>query len=89
LNSIPLTVTIRATSLSLAKRQLRYSVKGTKAGFIKYGLDVQEEQLKAVPPMSVFKKEFGVESTGNEGVLTTIRNDGTFEERNVKTASGD
>ncbi|TFK55837.1 NAD-P-binding protein [Heliocybe sulcata] len=46
--SHPLTVILRAAILSARAPQLRYVVRGTKGTFLKYGLDVQEDQIKAM-----------------------------------------
>ncbi|EPQ59911.1 hypothetical protein GLOTRDRAFT_27456, partial [Gloeophyllum trabeum ATCC 11539] len=42
----PLTVILRASILSARSPQLRFVVRGTKGTFVKYGLDVQEDQIK-------------------------------------------
>jgi len=68
-STIPLHVILRASSTSLLKNQLRFSVKGTKASWTKYGVDPQEDQLKLHPPLSVNAKEFGVEKKELEGML--------------------
>ena len=44
---VPLLVKCSGSCLSLVSPQLRFSIKGTEAAFIKHGLDVQEDQLKA------------------------------------------
>ncbi|THH12375.1 hypothetical protein EW145_g32 [Phellinidium pouzarii] len=46
-------VILRANILSVRDAQLRFVVRGTKGSFVKYGLDVQEDQLKTMPfPLS-------------------------------------
>ncbi|KZT20776.1 NAD-P-binding protein [Neolentinus lepideus HHB14362 ss-1] len=47
-SSHPLTVILRAAILSVRAPQLRYVVRGTRGTFIKYGLDVQEDQIKVM-----------------------------------------
>jgi predicted dehydrogenase len=84
---IPLIVTIRSASLSLLERQLRFTVKGTKATWVKFGLDTQEDQLKLVPPMSTTHADYGVEPKENEGTLTTEEG-GLVRSRTVPTEKG-
>lgn len=61
--SLPLLATARASILSRVNPQLRFTVKGTDASFIKHGIDVQEDQLKAniaspnLPGFAVESKE--------------------------------
>lgn len=87
-NTVPLTVTLRGASISLLKRQLRFAVRGTKASFVKYGIDPQEDQLKLNPPMSLDDEQYGVEPEGDSGVLTTLKN-GSAHEATVPTKKGD
>ena len=56
----PLTANLRAHTLSVRSPQPRYIVRGTKGTFTKFGVDVQEEQLKALSN-AIFKTEFGRE----------------------------
>lgn len=42
------TTILRGTSLSVHTPQLRYVVRGTSGTFTKYGVDPQEDQLKAI-----------------------------------------
>jgi len=90
-STIPLIVTIRSASLSAMSPQLRFTVKGTKGSWVKYGLDVQEDQLKLEPPMGTEDELFGVESVQNEGVLTVVdaAAPGGFRKESVKTETGD
>jgi hypothetical protein len=44
----PLTAILRGHILSVRSQQLRYVVRGTKGAFEKYGVDVQEDQLKVI-----------------------------------------
>ncbi|KAL7411658.1 NAD binding Rossmann fold oxidoreductase [Mrakia frigida] len=44
---LPLIATVQGSILSLVAPQLRFSIKGTNAAFVKHGLDVQEDQLIA------------------------------------------
>ena len=77
-SKIPLHVIIRSGSISLLKKQLRFSVKGTKASWTKYGIDPQEDQLK-LDPMSINAHGFGVEDEEFEGVLVTEEGDEVVE----------
>ncbi|KAF8531446.1 ABC transporter [Trichophaea hybrida] len=58
-----------ASITSLCERQVRFVVRGTKAGWEKWGLDLQEDQTKE--GMKVEDEEFGVEKEGEWGVITT------------------
>jgi len=62
-------VKLSATTTSLCKRQMRYVVRGVKAGYNKYGLDPQENQTKG--GMGPAKAGFGVETEKEWGTLTT------------------
>ncbi|KAF8317861.1 putative NAD binding Rossmann fold oxidoreductase [Clavulina sp. PMI_390] len=88
-NSLPITVTISSATLSLRQPQLRFLVRGTKASWVKYGLDVQEDQLKLTPPMDVNDAAFAVEPTSLEGTLTVLSDHGDMEEKKVPTEKGD
>jgi len=48
----PFTAILRAHPLSARAPQLRFLVRGQKGSYIKYGVDVQEEQLKALSSSS-------------------------------------
>lgn len=67
---LPLIATARASILSLVSPQLRFTVKGTDASFVKSGIDIQEDQLKA-DGLAPTKSNFGIESTALEGTLYT------------------
>jgi predicted dehydrogenase len=58
-----------SSSLMIKDFEPRYSIHGTKGSFIKYGLDSQEDHLKAgyLPGM----QGFGAEAPENDGKLTT------------------
>lgn len=60
-SSLPLTVIISSSSLSLSKPQLRFTFKGTKGSFVKYGMDVQGDQLRMTPLMDFQDERFAVE----------------------------
>ena len=61
-----LKVTLRA-SLLVPEQSPRYIIHGTKGSFIKYGLDVQEDHLKA--GMQPFEMGFGIEPIEHEGTI--------------------
>ncbi|EJU01577.1 NADP-binding protein [Dacryopinax primogenitus] len=86
---LPLTIIIRGGILSLLNPQLRYVVKGTKAGWVKHGLDVQEPQLRRPVLMSLSDPEFGVEPKELEGTLTTVDANGAMKSEKTPTEKGD
>lgn len=57
--------------LSHVTPQLRYTIKGTSASFVKHGLDIQEDQLKAGAHSAVSQSDFGVEPASLAGQLYT------------------
>ncbi|WP_337042523.1 Gfo/Idh/MocA family oxidoreductase [Emticicia sp. 17c] len=70
-----LKVTLKS-SLLVREEGPRYVLHGTKGSFVKYGLDVQEDNLKAglMPGM----EGFGVESKANSGLLNAEINGVSF-----------
>jgi len=64
-------VTAKAGVMSVESQQLRYWIRGTKGSFLKYHLDVQEDQLKA--GLKPGDEGFGVEDKSMSGQLTTLR----------------
>ncbi|RYU96344.1 Gfo/Idh/MocA family oxidoreductase [Emticicia agri] len=70
-----LKVTLKS-SLLVREEGPRYVIHGTKGSFVKYGLDVQEDNLKAglMPGM----EGFGVESKANSGILNAEINGVSF-----------
>lgn len=69
----PLTAILRAHILSVRSPQLRFSVRGDKGTFIKYGLDVQEDQLKAMPgPEAIFEQGYGREPEAIHGTVENL-----------------
>ncbi|KAG8218796.1 hypothetical protein J3R82DRAFT_4471 [Butyriboletus roseoflavus] len=74
----PFTVLLRSHILSAKALQLRYVVRGTKGVFTKYGLDTQEEQLKAMPTVSsIFAPGYGQEPQEIYGTVENIAPDNT------------
>ncbi|RDB22861.1 putative oxidoreductase C26H5.09c [Hypsizygus marmoreus] len=72
----PLTVILRAHILSVRSSQLRYVVRGTQGTYTKYGLDVQEDQLKVIPtPQGILQEQYGREPETIWGTLETLEPD--------------
>ncbi len=80
-----LKVTLKA-SLLVREDSPRYIIYGTKGSYVKYGIDVQEDHLKA--GMLPQDAGFGIESASNSGILNTEFNGITFR-GNVETQKGD
>jgi predicted dehydrogenase len=72
-------VTAKAGVLSVETDQLRYWVRGSKASFKKYHLDVQEDQLKA--GLKPGDKGFGIESDDRSGTLVLLAGDKPVEKK--------
>ncbi|KAG8934221.1 hypothetical protein FRC02_010391 [Tulasnella sp. 418] len=87
-SSIPLTVTVRSGSLSLLDPQLRFAIRGTKASFVKYGLDPQEDQRKKNPPTPLTDPSFGIESEEYQGTLSSLDLEGKVVKRKIATETG-
>ncbi|KAG6378870.1 hypothetical protein JVT61DRAFT_13150 [Boletus reticuloceps] len=72
----PFTVLLRSHILSAKASQLRYTVRGTEGVFTKYGLDTQEEQLKAMPTVrDIFAAGYGEEPQEIYGTVENIATD--------------
>jgi predicted dehydrogenase len=67
-----LVVTAKAGVISLATKQLRFWARGTQGSYLKYHLDIQEDQLKA--GLKPGDEGFGIEPLGNAGTLTVLKN---------------
>jgi scyllo-inositol 2-dehydrogenase (NADP+) len=79
-----LKVTLRS-SLMVREESPRYIIHGSKGSFVKYGIDVQEDQLKVgMMPMDIC---FGVESIEQWGTLYTEKDAVPFKEK-IKTEKG-
>jgi scyllo-inositol 2-dehydrogenase (NADP+) len=79
-----LKVTLRS-SLMVREDSPRYIIHGTKGSFLKYGIDVQEDQLKAgMTPMDI---GFGVEQIEKAGTLYTEKDGLPFTEK-IETEKG-
>ena len=62
----PLTTTIKAHSLSLRNPQLKFLVRGDNGTFVKYGIDVQEDQVSANGLSAFDLIEYGLDSNDAE-----------------------
>lgn len=71
------TVILRGAILSVKSPQLRYIARGTTGTFTKYGVDPQEDQLKAIKaPSDIFASAaYGQEPEELYGVLENQRGD--------------
>ncbi len=77
---------ILRSSLLVREETPRYIIHGTKGSFIKYGIDVQEDHLKAgIMPQN---SEFGYETVHYRGILNTEIN-GVTVRGTVETERGD
>ncbi|KAH0587310.1 hypothetical protein J132_09482 [Termitomyces sp. J132] len=73
----PFTAILRGHILSIRSSQLRYIVRGTQGTYVKYGVDIQEEQLKVIPsPGAVREDAYGKEPESIWGTLENIADDG-------------
>jgi hypothetical protein len=72
----PVTVIARAQLLSVRTLQPRYVVLGTKGSYVKYGVDVQEDQLKVIAsPKDIHESNYGVEPESIWGTLEFLEAD--------------
>ncbi|KAF9011227.1 hypothetical protein BDQ17DRAFT_1397125 [Cyathus striatus] len=72
-STYPLTVILKEQILSVRSPQLRYIVKGEKGTYVKYGIDVQEGQLKVMSNVKeIFEPSFGKESEQFYGTLENM-----------------
>ena len=73
------TAILRGQILSVRAPQVRYVVRGTRGTFLKYGVDVQEDQLKAIasPAGIVQDGAYGVEPEGIWGTVDNLAADGS------------
>lgn len=68
---------LRAHILSVRSPQLRYIVRGTRGTYTKFGLDVQEDQLKVIStPQAIFEEQYGKEPESIWGTLECLEADG-------------
>jgi len=75
-NTFPLTVILRSHILSVRSPQVRYIVRGTQGSYIKYGIDVQEDQLKVIStPKAILEDQYGREPEELWGTIERIEAD--------------
>jgi predicted dehydrogenase len=75
-NPYLMTAILRSHPLSQRTPQLRYTVRGSKGTFVKYGLDVQEEQMKDKGVEAFGKDLFGREPEEFQADLEVVENEG-------------
>ena len=73
------------SSLMVRENSPRYIIHGTKGSFVKYGIDIQEDQLKL--GMMPNGNNFGTEPTEQCGTLYTEKNELPFTEK-IETEKG-
>jgi scyllo-inositol 2-dehydrogenase (NADP+) len=79
-----LKVTLRS-SLLVREESPRYLIHGTKGSFVKYGIDVQEDHLKAgMMPQDI---GFGIEPSTQDGILYSEKDDISVQ-KIIKTKQG-
>lgn len=78
--------TLAANNLASLPRP-RYTVRGTKGNYVKWGLDSQEEKLKADP--RIVEPGWGVELAANWGTLAVDMGNGDMVTRPVEPPPGD
>ncbi|KAF8076238.1 hypothetical protein FPV67DRAFT_1470921 [Lyophyllum atratum] len=72
----PFTAILRAHILSVRSPQLRYIVRGIQGTYTKYGLDIQEDQLKVIPtPQAILEETYGKEPESIWGTVENIEAD--------------
>ncbi|KAJ7068142.1 hypothetical protein C8F01DRAFT_1117000 [Mycena amicta] len=72
----PVTAIARAQLLSVRSPQPRYYLLGTKGSYVKYGVDIQEDQLKAISsPSDIDAETYGVEPESLWGTLECLEAD--------------
>lgn len=75
----PLTAILRGHILSVRSQQLRYLVRGTKGTFEKYGVDVQEDQLKVIAdPIMIHESGYGKEPERIWGKVENLTGSGSI-----------
>ncbi|KAI0650178.1 oxidoreductase [Trametes meyenii] len=83
------TVILRGHILSVRSPQVRYVVRGTRGTYLKYGVDVQEDQLKVIPdPAQITQSpEYGVEPEAIWGTVDNLAADGATVVKSVWPSS--
>lgn len=81
-----MTAILRGHLLSLRKNQLRYTIRGSRGTFSKYGIDPQEEQMKQYGVAAFSRPDFAIESPDIWGTLETTS---TPASSSASSTSGD
>ncbi|KDR83581.1 hypothetical protein GALMADRAFT_133012 [Galerina marginata CBS 339.88] len=77
-NPYPLTVILRSHILSVRSPQIRYIVRGAGGTFTKFGIDMQEDQLKVISsPSAILEEQYGMEPESIWGTVEKIEADDT------------
>ena len=72
----PLLVILKAHILSVRSPQVRFIVRGTKGTYLKYGMDVQESQLRVLSsPTAILENRYGMEPECLWGKIERIEAD--------------
>jgi len=73
----PITAVLRGHTLSARSPQVRYIVRGTRGTYLKFGVDIQEDQLKEMQkPQGVLEPGYGKEPESLWGVVENVQDDG-------------
>jgi hypothetical protein len=76
-NLKPVTAICKGSLLSARSPQPRYIVSGDKGSYVKFGVDIQENQLKAMKsPFEILGESFGKEPEAAWGILENANEDG-------------
>ncbi|KAJ5963119.1 oxidoreductase [Penicillium waksmanii] len=79
----PLLVTVKTTIVTPMVNQPKYLIRGTKGSYLKFGTDVQEDQI--LSGIQSTSAEFGIGDSTDDGILTTYDEfDGTYQTYNSK-----
>ncbi|KAF3937556.1 hypothetical protein ABW19_dt0204390 [Dactylella cylindrospora] len=76
----PLTVELKSSMISPVEKQSRWIVKGWKGTFKKFGMDVQEDQLRAYAIDATSREDYGAEPHNEWPELTISTDDLSPEE---------
>jgi hypothetical protein len=75
----PFTVILRGHILSVRSQQVRYVLRGTKGTYTKFGVDPQEDLLKAIStPDEILADGYGKEPESLWGSLENISDGGSI-----------
>ncbi|KAF5387690.1 hypothetical protein D9615_000258 [Tricholomella constricta] len=84
----PFTAILRAHILSVRSAQLRYLVRGTQGTYTKFGLDIQEDQLKVIPaPQAILEDAYGKEPETIWGTVENLEGDNVTVKKSIWPSS--